>query len=38
MNKNIDISAVTLKTERLLLRPWQFEDLQDFKFSYATNP
>lgn len=35
MNKNIDISAVTLKTERLLLRPWKFDDLQDF-YDYAS--
>lgn len=35
MNRNIDISEVTLKTERLLLRPWKTEDLQDF-FEYAS--
>ena len=35
MNKNIDISDVMLKTERLLLRPWKTEDLQDF-FEYAS--
>lgn len=34
MNKPIDISAVTLKTERLILRPWRLDDLDDF-FAYA---
>lgn len=34
MNKEIDISSVTLKTERLLLRPWQLSDLNDF-YEYA---
>ena len=35
MNAQIDISTVTLKTERLLLRPWRETDLQDF-FAYAS--
>lgn len=34
MNAAIDISTVTLKTERLILRPWRQEDLDDF-FEYA---
>lgn len=34
MNAPIDISAVTLKTDRLLLRPWREEDLEDF-YEYA---
>lgn len=35
MNVPIDISTVTLKTERLLLRPWRETDLQDF-YDYAS--
>lgn len=35
MNAPIDISAVTLKTDRLLLRPWREADLQDF-YAYAS--
>lgn len=35
MNKPIDISAVTLRTERLLLRPWRETDLDDF-YGYAS--
>lgn len=35
MNKNIDISNVTLRTERLLLRPWRESDSDDF-FEYAS--
>lgn len=35
MNAQIDISTVTLKTDRLLLRPWRETDLQDF-FEYAS--
>lgn len=35
MNANIDISNVTLKTERLTLRPWRFDDLADF-YEYAS--
>lgn len=35
MNKYIDITNVLLKTERLILRPWQESDLEDF-FEYAS--
>lgn len=35
MNKEIDISNVTLKTQRLLLRPWVMTDLDDF-YEYAS--
>lgn len=35
MNKRIDISETIIKTERLLLRPWQCTDLQDF-YEYAS--
>ena len=35
MNTAIDISNVVLKTERLILRPWKQEDLDDF-FAYAS--
>ncbi len=34
MNKPIDISNVTIQTERLILRPWEETDLQDF-YEYA---
>lgn len=34
MNTPIDISTITLKTERLLLRPWRESDLEDF-YAYA---
>lgn len=34
MNAPIDISGVTLKTERLILRPWRESDLDDFN-AYA---
>lgn len=34
MNAEIDISNVILKTERLTLRPWRHEDLDDF-YEYA---
>lgn len=34
MNAQIDISTVTLKTDRLFLRPWKETDLQDF-YNYA---
>ena len=30
MNALIDITGITLKTERLTLRPWRQEDLEDF--------
>ena len=35
MNVDIDISGVILHTERLILRPWQQEDLDDF-YAYAS--
>lgn len=35
MNKGIDISGVILHTERLILRPWREEDLEDF-YAYAS--
>lgn len=35
MNAEIDISKVVLKTERLVLRPWTEDDLNDF-FEYAS--
>lgn len=35
MNTPIDVTGVTLRTERLLLRPWRQEDLLDF-FEYAS--
>lgn len=35
MNAEIDISGITLNTERLTLRPWRQEDLDDF-FEYAS--
>ena len=35
MNADIDISKVTLHTERLILRPWEQKDLEDF-FEYAS--
>lgn len=35
MNAEIDISNTSLKTERLTLRPWRQEDLDDF-FEYAS--
>ncbi|MBR5340956.1 MAG: GNAT family N-acetyltransferase [Erysipelotrichaceae bacterium] len=34
MNVPIDISDVTLKTERLVLRPFRYKDLEDF-YEYA---
>ena len=34
MNPVIDISAVTLTTDRLILRPWSKDDLSDF-YDYA---
>ena len=34
MNASIDISGIVLKTQRLILRPWSQEDLDDF-FEYA---
>ena len=35
MNKPIDITGATLKTERLILRPWKETDLNDF-YEYAS--
>lgn len=35
MNKPIDISNVVLKTERLILRPWTLEDVDDM-YEYAS--
>lgn len=35
MNAHIDISAVCLKTDRLILRPWKKTDLLDF-YHYAS--
>lgn len=35
MNKKINLSEITIKTERLLLRPWKNSDLQDFN-EYAS--
>ena len=35
MNADIDITGVLLRTERLLIRPWRREDLEDF-FAYAS--
>ena len=35
MNVDIDISGVILHTKRLILRPWQQEDLDDF-YAYAS--
>ena len=37
MNANIDITGITLETERLVLREWTLDDLDDF-FEYAKNP
>ena len=34
MNIKVDISNVRLETERLILRPWTREDLDDF-YEYA---
>lgn len=34
MNKPIDLSGVTLKTPRLILRPWRLSDLEDL-YAYA---
>lgn len=34
MNATIDISSTVLRTERLILRPWRQEDLDDF-YEYA---
>ena len=34
MNASIDITGITLKTQRLILRPWRQKDLDDF-YEYA---
>ena len=34
MNKPIDISNVVLRTERLILRPWTLDDVDDM-YEYA---
>ena len=31
----VDITGVRLETERLILRPWTWDDLEDF-FEYAS--
>ena len=35
MNKQIDITGITLATDRLILRPWKETDLDDF-YEYAS--
>ena len=35
MNVKIDISQARIKTKRMILRPWQPDDLQDF-YEYAS--
>ena len=35
MNIPIDITQVTLKTDRLVLRPWKLSDIDDF-YEYAS--
>lgn len=35
MNKQIDITGITITTERLILRPWKETDLEDF-YKYAS--
>ena len=37
MNANIDITGIRLETERLILREWTLDDLDDF-YEYAKNP
>ena len=37
MDVSINISATVLETERLLLRPWRLDDLEDFN-AYASVP
>ena len=37
MNATVDITNVILETERLILRPWKLDDLDDL-FEYAKNP
>ena len=35
MNAHIDVTDVILETERLILRPWTMNDLDDF-YEYAS--
>ena len=37
MNAKFDITGITIETERLILRPWTLDDLDDF-FEYASVP
>ncbi len=37
MNAPVDISHVRIETERLILRPWREDDLEDF-YAYASVP
>ena len=37
MNANIDITGIRLETDRLILREWTLDDLDDF-YEYAKNP
>ncbi len=37
MNTPIDVTNIRVETERLILRPWKQEDLEDF-FEYASVP
>ena len=37
MNAKIDITGVVIETERLILREWRLDDVDDF-FEYAKNP
>ena len=37
MNAKFDITGIRLETERLILREWNLDDLDDF-FEYASNP
>ena len=34
MNADVDLSNIELETDRLILRPWNMEDLEDF-YEYA---
>ena len=37
MNAKFDVTGIVLETERLILREWNENDLDDF-FEYASNP
>ena len=37
MNAPVDITDLTIETERLILRPWTLDDVDDL-FEYASNP